>query len=324
MKSLALLCITLTIAMLISACANAEPQDAKTTEITTTEPEITIKTEAPKTSAETTVEAPTETVGETTVETAQETTAEATTEVKTEITTEITTEVTTEATLETTVKITAEATEKEAPAETTVQKKDTVKITAHAPTVLDGEYTYGGEPVIENVDGFTYVNGILIANKTYSLPKGYDPRGLHPDASGAFSEMQAAAKADGISIKIISGYRSYSHQKSTYENYCKRDGQAAADRYSARPGNSEHQTGLAMDINSLKTSFGKTETGVWLAEHCAEYGFIIRYPEGKEEKTGFMYEPWHIRYVGKELAAKITASGLCLEEFLGITSVYGQ
>ena len=88
-----------------------------------------------------------------------------------------------------------------------------------------------------------------------------------------------------------------------------RDGQEAADRYSARPGHSEHQSGLAADINSLYQSWGETEEGIWLNTHCADYGFIIRYPEGKESITGYMYEPWHIRYVGKELSSKLYNSG---------------
>lgn len=234
----------------------------------------------------------------------------------------------------TTAPVTAETvpeTTEEAPTtvapETTVslaEKAPEVTYSEHVPTVLDGEYTFGGEPIIENINGFTYVNGILIANKTYPLPDGFDPGGLHPDAEAAFNQMQADAAAEGITLKIISGYRSYSHQTNTYNRYVARDGQASADRYSARPGHSEHQTGLAMDINSLYQSFGETPEGIWLTEHCAEYGFIIRYLEEKEAETGFMYEPWHIRYVGEKLAAEVTASGLCLEEFLGITSAYAE
>lgn len=193
-------------------------------------------------------------------------------------------------------------------------------------SVLDGEYTYndGNAPIIETVDGFTYVNGILIANKTYSLPADYDPGALHPDTQAAFNEMRAAAAAEGLTLKIISGYRPYSQQKSTYNNYSARDGKELADRYSARPGHSEHQTGHAIDLNSLRQSFANTDEGIWIAEHCAEYGFILRYGKDKEEKTGFMYEPWHLRYLGKELAKAVTESGLCLEEFLGITSEYSE
>ena len=154
------------------------------------------------------------------------------------------------------------------------------------------------------------------------MPKDFNPAGLHPDAETAFSEMKAAAAAEGLTLKIISGFRPYSQQESTYNNYCKRDGKELADRYSARPGHSEHQTGFAMDINSLRQSFGETNEGIWLANHCAEYGFILRYGKEKENSTGFMYEPWHLRYVGIEIAKTVTESGLSLEEFLGITSEY--
>ena len=101
-----------------------------------------------------------------------------------------------------------------------------------------------------------------------------------------------------------------------------RDGQSEADTYSARPGHSEHQTGLALDINYADSWFDNTAEARWIAENCADYGFILRYPKGKEDKTGYMYESWHVRYVGKELARKVTDSGLCLEEYLGIDSYY--
>lgn len=207
---------------------------------------------------------------------------------------------------------------------TAPQPKPQPQKSPHIKTVLDGEYTYGegAEPVIEDIDGFTYVNGILIVNKTYSLPKDYNPGELNPDAKAAFEEMRAAAAAEGLTLKIISGFRSYSQQYSTYNNYSKRDGKELADRYSARAGHSEHQSGFAMDLNSLNQSFGDTAEGIWLAEHCAEYGFILRYGKDKEDSTGFMYEPWHIRYLGVDIATAVTESGLSLEEYLGITSKY--
>lgn len=177
-------------------------------------------------------------------------------------------------------------------------------------------------PLIEVRNGITYVDGILIANKTYSLPEGYAPGGLTTKTVSAFREMQNAAAKDGISLWIVSGYRSYGYQSTLYSNYVWRDGKAAADRYSARPGHSEHQTGLAIDVNNASSSFNNTAEAKWLAAHCDEYGFIIRYPQGKESVTGFKYEPWHVRYLGKDLAKKVTDSGLTLEEYLGIDSVY--
>lgn len=176
-------------------------------------------------------------------------------------------------------------------------------------------------PKIITKNGLTYVEGILIANKTYSLPSTYGS-GLDPTALSAFYKMKAAAKKDGISLWICSGFRSYQYQGSLYSNYVYSRGQAAADTFSARAGHSEHQTGLAMDINNASSSFEGTKEAKWLAAHCADYGFIIRYPKGKDSKTGYKYEPWHVRYLGTATAKRVTASGLCLEEYLGITSKY--
>ncbi len=179
-------------------------------------------------------------------------------------------------------------------------------------------------PKVEVKNGITYVGGILIANKTYSLPSDYDP-GLDADAEAAFYTMQQAAAADGISLWICSGYRSYSYQKQLYDNYAAQDGKDEADRYSARPGHSEHQTGLAIDVNEPSSDFDNTPEAEWLAKHCNDYGFILRYKPGKESSTGYMAESWHIRYLGDaELCKKIEASGKSLEEYLGITSAYAQ
>lgn len=174
-----------------------------------------------------------------------------------------------------------------------------------------------------SVTALTYINGILIANKTYALPSDYNP-GVDPEAESALYEMFAAAKNDGISLWIASGFRSYQRQTTLYNNYVAKDGKAAADRYSARPGHSEHQTGLAFDLNSIDQSFGNTPEGRWIAENSWKYGYIIRYPEDKESITGYMYEPWHVRYIGKDNAKAVFESGLCLEEYLGITSVYSE
>ena len=179
--------------------------------------------------------------------------------------------------------------------------------------------------LIEEKDGVTYIDSLLVVNKTYSLPKDYAPSGLTAECEAAFEEMKKAAKKDGISIWISSGYRSYATQKSLYENYCKNDGVFVAETYSARAGHSEHQTGLAIDVNKASSSAFENiykDVGVWLEENCWDFGFIIRYPKGKEHITGYIYEPWHIRYVGKDYAIKIKESALTLEEYLGITSEY--
>ena len=136
--------------------------------------------------------------------------------------------------------------------------------------------------------------------------------------------MQAAAKADGLNIYISSGFRSYSYQKNLYNNYVNRDGVVAADTYSARAGHSEHQSGLAFDVNTINDSFANTEEGKWLNDNCYKYGFILRYPKGKSDETGYQYEPWHFRYVGVELAEKLYNNGnwITVEDYFGITSKY--
>ena len=137
--------------------------------------------------------------------------------------------------------------------------------------------------------------------------------------------MATDAKALGFDFVAFSGFRSYEYQTTLYNNYVNRDGKEAADRYSARPGHSEHQTGLAFDIGEksqqdlwLTADFGETPAGKWLADNAHNYGFILRYPEGKEDVTGFMYESWHFRYLGVENATEVKNTGLTLEEYLGI------
>ncbi len=170
-------------------------------------------------------------------------------------------------------------------------------------------------------DGCTYVDGILVANKSYALPESYNP-GLLDEVKEAFEQLVSDAASVGLTIYDASDYRSYSYQTTVYNSMINTYGQEYADTVSARPGHSEHQTGLTIDCNTIENGFADTAEGKWLAEHCAEYGFIIRYPDGKEEITGYAYESWHIRYVGIEHATAITEQGLCLEEYLDITSVY--
>lgn len=160
-----------------------------------------------------------------------------------------------------------------------------------------------------------YVNGILLVNKQHGLPKSFGG-GVDANAYTALKQLQDAASSNGFSMPLISGYRSYDYQTSLYNNYVAIDGEDAANRYSAKPGYSEHQTGLAFDIGELNYQFGETPAGIWLAQHAHEYGFIIRYPQGKENVTGYMYEPWHVRYLGDQ-ASSVYASGLTLEEYLG-------
>ena len=184
---------------------------------------------------------------------------------------------------------------------------------------------------IEKKNGIYYINGILVANKSYPLPSNYNPGRLLDEFNIHFDEMKEAAKKDGVNLIIGSGFRSYNNQASIYNNYVNRDGKEKADTYSARPGHSEHQTGLAADIYGeaskdkyLWQSWGETNDGKWVNDNMYKYGFILRYVKGKENETGYMYESWHIRYVGKELAEKLYNNGnwITLEAYLGIDSKY--
>lgn len=172
-------------------------------------------------------------------------------------------------------------------------------------------------------NGVTYVDGYLIANKTYSLPSDYGS-GLTSATKTNFDVMKKSASNDGINIYISSGFRSYSKQKTIYNNYVKNDGRVEADTYSARPGHSEHQSGLSFDVNIVNDSFAGTKEAIWLDENCYKFGFILRYPKGKSDETGYKYEPWHFRYVGEELAGILYNNGnwISMEDYFGITSEY--
>lgn len=179
---------------------------------------------------------------------------------------------------------------------------------------------------LEQKNGIYYVEGILICNKTYKLPKDYNP-GVQSEAQAAVNEMIAAAKKDGVTLSVCSGFRSYSSQKSLFEGYASREGggssgYAEAETYSARPGHSEHQTGLAFDMNKASRNENGSKWANWIVANSWKYGLINRYPAGKEAITGYNREDWHVRYVGKEWAKKIHDSGLCLEEYFGLPSKY--
>lgn len=175
------------------------------------------------------------------------------------------------------------------------------------------------ELVIEN--GCTYVDGILVANKTYSLPRDYDP-GLLPITEEAFEKLSKDARAQGLDIHNSSDYRTYDFQKECYDSIVNGYSKEYADSISARPGHSEHQTGYTIDCNSIDNTFADTAEGKWLAKNCWKYGFILRYPADKVDITGYAYESWHIRYVGVEHAKEIMEQGICLEEYLDIDSKY--
>lgn len=181
---------------------------------------------------------------------------------------------------------------------------------------------------------------LILVNKSHGLGKNDEPKDLklvkyresgreskyqklRSVVAKAFNTMASAAKKQGCIIKVTSAYRPYSYQEQLYKKYVNKDGQFKAEQYSAKPGHSEHQTGLCADVSSpsvnynLVQAYGTTEEGKWLAKNAHKYGFIIRYQKGKEKITGYEYEPWHIRYVGKEAATEIYKQKITLEEYLG-------
>lgn len=170
-----------------------------------------------------------------------------------------------------------------------------------------------------------YAPSDLVAMSDLGVPSMND-HSLRRPAAEAIAEMFADAEAAGHHLDMTSGYRDYELQTQLYDEHVAELGTAGADEVSARPGRSEHQTGLAADISApgsdpdciIDTCFAGTEAGQWLAEHAWEYGFILRYPEGLQSITGFTYEPWHFRFVGVETAADYRDSGAATyEEFVG-------
>ena len=206
-----------------------------------------------------------------------------------------------------------------------VTKKDNIKAQNNTSNMSknDGNLSASKE-YIEGVQPLC-IDGIVVVNKQYGLPQDYRaPEELEKDAIDAAKRMMKSAEEDGVVIKIRSGYRSYSIQSTLYNNYVRRDGKEAADKYSAVPGYSEHQTGLAFDfttsdtITSIGDWFTDTIQAKWLYENAYKYGFIIRYPEGKEDITGYQYESWHYRYIGEEHSRHFAMNNLTLEEYLGL------
>ncbi|HEY3368227.1 MAG TPA: M15 family metallopeptidase [Symbiobacteriaceae bacterium] len=182
----------------------------------------------------------------------------------------------------------------------------------------------------------------VLVNKSMMLPPDYKPddlvepnvpfifkeqvekRLMRKAAAQALERMFTAAKQDGIYLAGVSGYRSFATQKSLFDYYVRTQGEELARKYSAEAGHSEHQTGLAMDVSgstgqcAADDCFADTPEAKWLAGHAPEYGFIIRYPKGKETVTGYQSEPWHVRYVGTPMSREIAAKGLTLEEYLSL------
>lgn len=212
----------------------------------------------------------------------------------------------------------------------------------HGHSVLSKSYYYNKESniVMGDIVSIKVENPkVLLVNKEHELPADYVPENLvMPDvefaanaaeerrymdetASEALEELFAGAKEDGVELVGVSGYRSYNTQSSIYYRNLRRNGYGYTSIYSAQPGKSEHQTGLAIDVScaeigyQLYSRFAQTKEGIWLQEHCEEYGFIIRYPENKTDITGYAYEPWHIRYVGVKVAQYLKLHDITLDEY---------
>lgn len=156
------------------------------------------------------------------------------------------------------------------------------------------------------------------AKDLVTLSKTYSSRGhkIKKAASEPLMKMIDAARADGLNLLVISGYRTESTQRGLFNNSVKRHGMDHALIYSAKPGHSEHQLGLAVDLNSTEESFDQTKEYKWLKANSYKYGFIERYPKGKEFITGYGYEPWHYRYLGVDLATKVYTENVTYEEYL--------
>ena len=220
--------------------------------------------------------------------------------------------------------------------DTASHKGDAGSYSVHLYYMLDGKRTYITETTatvpqsneshvrgeLTNNGSYYSVRGkyddIIIVNKKHGLSKDYNP-GENPTAKAAFVRLRDDMINQGLNVgRSYSGFRSYDYQKTLYDNYVSRDGQAAADRYSARPGFSEHQTGLVFDLTDKSGNLLEdARASQWLKDNAHNYGFIVRFQAGKEASTGYMPEAWHIRYVGKE-AKDIHDSGLSLEEYFGI------
>ena len=213
-----------------------------------------------------------------------------------------------------------------------VQKPDPVK---NPPQGDGSDY---GVPIVSTLtkdDG----NLLVLVNKEYTISRDYYPIDMvdvdgslstnqnlkvKREAYDAYLTMLKDAQAEGLNFCICSAYRGFEVQESLYYNSLASNGKEYTDKMFAYPGRSEHHTGYAIDVTSASMNWGLSQDyadypdGAWIAEHCDEYGFIIRYPKGKEDITGYMYEPWHIRYVGVEIAKEITEAGITLEEYLGV------
>ncbi|TCI21924.1 D-alanyl-D-alanine carboxypeptidase family protein [Exiguobacterium sp. SL-9] len=210
---------------------------------------------------------------------------------------------------------------------------------AEAPPVEEPAQT-PSEPLEQNGTANVKLDTLILVNKQIALPAGYKPKDLvtanidfvdtatgerkmlRQEAARAIEKLMTGAKAANIELKGTSAFRSYDYQVQLFNNYVARDGKAQAMKYSAPPGHSEHQTGLAIDVSSasvgyqLTQSLEQTKEGKWLADNAHTYGFIVRYQRAYEAETGYMFEPWHLRYIGVEHATNVHKTNVPLERYL--------
>ena len=215
------------------------------------------------------------------------------------------------------------------------QKKSVEDVVTYVNIGLD-------QPYFTNMDTIQDTkNPLMLINKYHKLPDGYEPVDLTPtpnacvigedyscqsepqylvkEVAEAFEKLVEAGKQEGINIKAIASYRSFAYQKNLYDYYANTEGKDYADQYYARPGQSEHNSGLAVDVTLDNENFNEIEKSPhyqWLLDHINAYGFILRYEEDKVPVTGYNYESWHLRYVGKDAAEEITKQGLTLDEYI--------
>lgn len=217
------------------------------------------------------------------------------------------------------------------------EQKENNIIDENHDLLIDTVYTDNdGNNIIKNPDDI-----LVLVNKERNLPSDYKPsdlvipnvkfsfdgnsekKYLREEAAKALEQLFLEGEKQGVVLYAVSGYRSYEKQKGIFNNKVSKVGVEEANKVVAKPGQSEHQTGLAMDVSSksanylLEENFGQTVEGRWLKENAHKFGFIIRYPKEKVDITGYNYEPWHIRYVGKEVANELNEKLITLEEYFG-------
>ncbi len=213
-----------------------------------------------------------------------------------------------------------------------IEYKKKNKSKSNKEVVIDVNINLDKEPYID-IKQTTYLyKKYILVNKYLLVPENYKPKELETvntlyarenllltkEAKESYELMANDAKKENLTLYAISGYRDYTYQKNLYENYVSKDGKEKADTYSARPGHSEHHTGLAIDLSNKTISyeeFEKTEEFKWLQDNAHKYGFILRYPEDKVNETLYQYEPWHYRYVGTKISTYIKKHNISFEEY---------